>query len=74
MQIAKPIIYGTVASWLGKKADEKKTHQWICYVRGLNNEDLSYLIEKVIFVLHSSFDNPNRGKIFFLFKLFNNQL
>lgn len=64
MQISKPIIYGTIATWLGRRSDEKKTHSWICYVRGAQNEDLSYFIEKVIFVLHSSFDNTNRGKIY----------
>lgn len=40
-KITKPIVYGTIATWLGRKADEKKTHSWICYVRGVNNEDLS---------------------------------
>ncbi|CAD8055645.1 unnamed protein product [Paramecium sonneborni] len=60
MQISKSIVYGTIATWLGRKSDEKKTHSWICYVRGVNNEDLSYFIEKVIFVLHSSFENTNR--------------
>ena len=45
---------------MGKKS-ESYTHKWICYVRGLQNEDLSYLIEKVEFVLHSSFENPVRS-------------
>jgi hypothetical protein len=44
---------------MGKKG-ESYTHKWICYVRGVNNEDLSYLIEKVVFNLHSSFTNPVR--------------
>ena len=36
------------------------THKWICYLRGVNNEDLSYLFKKVVFYLHSSFQNPVR--------------
>jgi hypothetical protein len=55
-----PYIYGSLAFSLGKKGDSY-THKWICYLRGVNNEDLSYLIKKVVFVLHSSFQNPTRG-------------
>lgn len=53
-----PIVYGSLAFSMGKKAETSSanTHKWICYVRGVNNEDLSYLIRKVEFVLHSSFD------------------
>lgn len=29
-------------------------------MRGVNNEDLSYLFKKVVFYLHSSFQNPVR--------------
>ena len=54
-----PYIYGSLAFSMGKKGDSY-THKWICYVRGVNNEDLSYLIEKVVFTLHSSFTNPVR--------------
>lgn len=43
---------------MGKKIDATNTHKWICYVRGVNNEDLSYLIKKVEFILHQSFDEP----------------
>ena len=63
VQISKPIVYGSISTWLGKKADDKKTHQWICYVRGVNNEDLSYFLEKVVFILHSSFEQPERGTV-----------
>ena len=54
-----PYIYGSLAFSMGKKGDSY-THKWICYVRGVNNEDLSYLIEKVTFTLHASFTNPVR--------------
>lgn len=56
-----PIVYGSVAFYLGKKiADEFQTHQWTLYIRGPNNEDLSSCISKVIFQLHPSFAQPVR--------------
>jgi YEATS domain-containing protein 4 len=58
-EIVFPYIYGSLAFSMGKKGDNY-THKWICYVRGVNNEDLSYLIEKVVFTLHTSFTNPVR--------------
>ena len=56
-EVVFPYYYGSLAFSLGKKG-ENFTHRWICYVRGIGNEDLSYLIEKVVFHLHSSFQNP----------------
>ena len=55
-----PIVYGSVAFYLGKKADENNTHQWTLYLRGPNNEDLSACVEKVVFQLHASFAQPLR--------------
>lgn len=55
-----PIVTGTVAFYLGKKADEFNTHQWTLYLRGPNNEDLSAVISKVVFQLHASFAQPVR--------------
>lgn len=57
-EVVFPIVYGSMAFSLGTKKTETSTHKWICYVRGVNNEDLSYLIRKVDFVLHSSFEDP----------------
>lgn len=54
--VSIPIAYGTIAFWQGKKADDKHTHKWIAFVRGPNNEDLSQIISKVIFILHPSFE------------------
>ena len=54
-----PIVFGSVAFYLGKKADEN-THEWTLYLRGPNNEDLSACIEKVVFQLHASFAQPLR--------------
>lgn len=55
-----PIVYGSIAFYLGKKADEFQTHQWTLYVRGPNQEDLSVVISKVVFQLHASFAQPMR--------------
>lgn len=55
-----PIVYGTIAFSLGKKADDTATHKWCVYVRGNNNEDLSNYIKEVSFTLHSTFPNNVR--------------
>jgi YEATS domain-containing protein 4 len=60
VSVSKPIIYGTMSLYQGKKADENNSHKWVCYVRPVNDEDLSTFIEKVNFQLHPSFTQPNR--------------
>ena len=55
-----PLVHGSVAWYLGKKADEFQTHRWTLYLRGANNEDLSACISKVVFHLHASFQQPTR--------------
>ncbi len=55
---------GSIAFYLGKKADQLATHRWTLFVRGPNDEDLSVFIEKVAFTLHPSFAEPVRGLIF----------
>lgn len=56
----KPIVYGSCAFWLGKKADETASHKWCVFVRGNNNEDITSVVKEVAFTLHSSFTNPVR--------------
>ncbi|XP_057867844.1 transcription initiation factor TFIID subunit 14b isoform X1 [Cryptomeria japonica] len=60
VEIAIPIVYGTVSFWLGKKADEYHSHKWTVYIRGATNEDLGVAIKRVVFQLHPSFNNPTR--------------
>lgn len=55
-----PIIYGNSAVVL-KKPDTDHTHKWTVFVRGFNNEDISTYVRKVVFKLHESFLQPNRG-------------
>lgn len=68
--ISKEIVYGTVAFWLGKKAEETVSHKWCVYVRGPNNEDISYFIKSVVFTLHNSFVDHERVVDKFPFDLY----
>lgn len=57
----KPIVYGNVARYFGKKRDEDgHTHQWTVYVKPYKNEDMSTYVKKVHFKLHESYPNQNR--------------
>ncbi|XP_070026861.1 transcription initiation factor TFIID subunit 14b-like isoform X4 [Nicotiana sylvestris] len=60
LEVGVPIVYGNIAFWLGKKASEFQSHKWTVYVRGATNEDLSVVVKRVVFQLHSSFNNPTR--------------
>lgn len=59
-EVYVPIVYGTMAFWLGRKATETQSHKWTVYVRGATNEDLGVVIKRVEFRLHPSFNNPVR--------------
>lgn len=63
ISIERPIVYGTEATLLSKSKTESEgqnTHSWKAYVRGAYNEDISYLIQKVVFFLDPSFESPER--------------
>ncbi|KAI8084395.1 yeats-domain-containing protein [Gilbertella persicaria] len=62
ISVSRPFYYGSIAYSLnGKKASEAEhTHRWTVMVKGLNNEDLSYYIKKVVFKLHETYPNPLR--------------
>eukprot|EP00475_Leptophrys_vorax_P028487 TRINITY_DN4122_c0_g1_i1.p1 TRINITY_DN4122_c0_g1~~TRINITY_DN4122_c0_g1_i1.p1 ORF type:complete len:255 (+),score=69.93 TRINITY_DN4122_c0_g1_i1:871-1635(+) len=60
-EIVKPFVVGTITVPLPEhEKTESKTHRWTVYLRGLQNEDLSYFINYVVFKLHYSFENPDR--------------
>ena len=60
---AVPIVYGSVAFWLGRKTNAgEHTHKWSVYVRHAHDKDLSYVVERVEITLHPSFANPVRGE------------
>ncbi|KRW98492.1 hypothetical protein PPERSA_03323 [Pseudocohnilembus persalinus] len=58
--ITVPIFYGTISFYLGKKQTEDFTHKWMFFMRGLHNQDLSNVIDKLQIYLHESF--PDREK------------
>ncbi|KAG5882716.1 hypothetical protein JTB14_020560 [Gonioctena quinquepunctata] len=59
--IVKPIVYGNIARYFGKKREEDgHTHQWTVYLKPYNNEDMSTYVKKVHFKLHESYANQNR--------------
>ena len=54
--VVKPIVYGNVAKYFGKKREEDgHTHQWTVYVKPFYNEDMSQYVKKVTFKLHDSY-------------------
>ncbi|WCJ32598.1 hypothetical protein M5689_014012 [Euphorbia peplus] len=60
VEVSVPVVHGTIAFHLGKKATETQSHKWTVYVRGATNEDLGVVIKRVVFHLHPSFTNPTR--------------
>ena len=59
-----PIVFGSIAFWLGKKSvigSMDHTHRWMVYLRHAEDKDLSYAVSKVVFTLHPSFVNHIRG-------------
>ncbi|XP_038145325.1 YEATS domain-containing protein 4 [Cyprinodon tularosa] len=59
--IVKPIVFGNVARYFGKKREEDgHTHQWSVYVKPYRNEDMSAYVKKIQFKLHESYVNPLR--------------
>ncbi|UYV79552.1 K02A2.6-like [Cordylochernes scorpioides] len=63
--VIKPIVYGNIAQYFGKKREEDgHTHKWTVYLKPFFNEDMSTYVKKVHFKLHESYANQNRGKIF----------
>ncbi|ETN39732.1 uncharacterized protein HMPREF1541_05958 [Cyphellophora europaea CBS 101466] len=65
VQIHRPFIYGTEAIPFDpanrpKDAPPDHTHKWKVFVRGINNEDISYWLRRVQFKLHDTYANSVR--------------
>ena len=64
LSVTRPIIYGNTAKKLGEtrppNAPAEHTHIWTIFVRGPKNEDISYLIKKVVFKLHDTYPDATR--------------
>lgn len=65
VQIYRPFVFGTEAQPFDpdnrpKDAPQDHTHRWKVFVRGVNNEDISYWLRKVQFKLHETYPNSVR--------------
>ncbi|GAV47406.1 hypothetical protein ZYGR_0H02480 [Zygosaccharomyces rouxii] len=64
LSVTRPIVYGNTAKKLGEikppNAPAEHTHIWTIFVRGPQNEDISYYIKKVVFKLHDTYPNATR--------------
>ncbi|VDD80115.1 unnamed protein product [Mesocestoides corti] len=60
--VVKPIVFGNVSRYLGKKREEDgRTHLWTAFLRPFDpHEDMSAYIRRVQFKLHDSYPNPVR--------------
>ncbi|CAI4036001.1 hypothetical protein SMKI_14G2130 [Saccharomyces mikatae IFO 1815] len=65
LSVSRPIIYGNTAKKMGSvkppNAPAEHTHLWTIFVRGPQNEDISYFIKKVVYKLHDTYPNPVRS-------------
>ncbi|XP_025424727.1 protein AF-9-like, partial [Sipha flava] len=65
MKMAFPYVkvifeIGHEASVRNKRTPEGFTHDWELFVRGADNTDIHFFIDKVVFHLHDTFPNPKR--------------
>ena len=65
VQIYRPFLFGNEAIPFDpadrpKDAPADHTHKWKVFVRGINNEDISYWLKKVQFKLHDTYANSVR--------------
>ena len=56
------IVIGHSASWREKVTPEGYTHDWILYVKGRDQNDISPIVKKVVFHLHKSFPKSRIGE------------
>lgn len=55
--------FGHKASCRKRPTPEGFTHDWIVFVRGQDDKDISQFVDKVVFHLHESFQKPKRGEL-----------
>ncbi|KAJ7384561.1 Protein AF-9 [Desmophyllum pertusum] len=60
VQVDVKIELGHTASVKKNPSPEGFTHDWVVFVRGPENCDISNFVEKVVFYLHESFTKPKR--------------
>ena len=58
--LIRPIIYGSLSTFLGKENTLEASHSWSIFVRGIEGEDLSNFIDRVEFHIHEDFHDRIR--------------
>ena len=59
--LSKGFVVGSIAQYLGKRADDSATHEWTVFIRAANpDEDISTYVKRVNFVLHPTLQPPTR--------------
>lgn len=64
MSVRINLEIGHEASIRTKRTPEGFTHDWEVFVRGCDDAEIHYYIEKVVFYLHETFQKPTRGLCF----------
>ncbi|KAI9754858.1 MAG: NuA4 histone H4 acetyltransferase complex and the SWR1 complex subunit [Chaenotheca gracillima] len=65
VSIYRPFVYGSIARPIDENARPEgipadHSHQWTVWVKGVDDEDISYWLKKVQFKLHETYTNPVR--------------
>lgn len=60
MSVRINLEIGHEASVRTKRTSEGFTHDWEVFVRGCDDADIHYYVEKVVFYLHETFEKPKR--------------
>ena len=62
--VSVPFVIGSIAFNVGRSRliNPEHTHRWTVFLRGAHNQDLTYAISRVIFVLHVSYPDYRRGE------------
>ncbi|KAH0558569.1 NuA4 histone H4 acetyltransferase complex and the SWR1 complex subunit [Trichoglossum hirsutum] len=65
ISIHRPFVYGSVARPIDPakrpaNLPAEHTHQWTVWVKGVDDDDISYWLRKVQFKLHETYANPLR--------------
>ncbi|CAD5112335.1 unnamed protein product [Dimorphilus gyrociliatus] len=58
--VVKPVVYGNVSRYFGKKSENGHTHQWTVFVKPFDNCCMSPFVKKVVFRLHADYNDHNR--------------
>ncbi|KAI9723278.1 MAG: NuA4 histone H4 acetyltransferase complex and the SWR1 complex subunit [Candelaria pacifica] len=67
VSIHRPFVFGSIARPIDpddkpKNLPAEHTHQWTVWVKGVDDEDISYWLKKVQFKLHETYANALRTK------------